>query len=306
MAAESGPSADGLEQFITERAGWRHPEEFPESLFHYTSSAAFLSIIQSGELWFSDFRYMNDLSELNYGVELFSRLLQERSDSEKDNDDSHILFVTELALKQAVQATDIFVFCLCEENNLLNQWRVYGKDTVPVSIEFATRGFMFVNWKPHDFEIVPMVYDVDAQRRIANNVLSAGLEYMRAHRKAVFASTQAQRDFGDMFASSCIGWCSAMKHPQFAVEKEWRLAIRWEPGPRYGRGQKYRASPIGIIPYLTARPEDESLGDRLPVRSVTIGPCAYPAVQRNTVHDLLYQYNMADKEVRVSDLPVRP
>jgi hypothetical protein len=306
MMAEAGvPNSEQLDELMAKRAGWRHPEDFPESLFHYTSSTAFLNIIKSGELWFSDFRYMNDLSELNYGVELFKRILTERSDSEKDNDDSHILFVTLKELESAAPATDMFVFCMCEENNLLNQWRVYGKDTVPVSIEFATRGFMFVNWKPHDFEIVPMMYDADKQQSIASNVISAGLEYMRQHRKRIFASTQATKEFGEQFAAACIGWSSGMKHPQFAVEKEWRLAVRWGSGPRYLRGQNYRASPIGIIPYLTARPDDENMGSALPIKSVTIGPCAYPAIQRQTIHDLLYQHNMADKEVNVSDLPVR-
>lgn len=304
MVETAGPSSEELEELISKRAGWRHPEDYPETLFHYTSSSAFLNIIQSGELWFSDFRYMNDLSELNYGVQLLTRRLKERAETAR-GDDAMVLSVTLNQLEQEVRATDIFVFCMCEQNNLLNQWRVYGKDTVPVSIEFATRGFMFVNWAPHSFEIVPMVYDQQHQQKIADDVVSAGLEYMQAHRAAIFASTQALQDYGTLFASSCIGWSSCMKHPQFAVEKEWRLAIRWEPGPRFNLGQNYRSSPIGIIPYLVARPEDEALGSKLPIRSVTIGPCAHPAIQRQTIHDLLYQHNMADKDVIVSDLPIR-
>ena len=115
MAEAGEPNSEQLDELMAKRAGWRHPEDFPESLFHYTSSTAFLNIIKSGELWFSDFRYMNDLSELNYGVELFKRILTERSDSEKDNDDSHILFVTLKELESAAPATDMFVFCMCEE-----------------------------------------------------------------------------------------------------------------------------------------------------------------------------------------------
>jgi len=64
---DAGPQVNELEESIMRHAGWRNADDFPESLFHYTSSAAFLNIIQSGELWFSDFKYMNDLSELKYG-----------------------------------------------------------------------------------------------------------------------------------------------------------------------------------------------------------------------------------------------
>ncbi|WP_416221157.1 DUF2971 domain-containing protein [Rhodopseudomonas palustris] len=194
---------------------------------------------------------------------------------------------------------------MCEENNLLNQWRVYGKDTVPISIEFATRGFMFVNWSPNDFDLVPMVYHASKQTEIVNNVIEGGLEYFRHHRKYILANHQSQVDFSQKFASLCIDCCSTMKHPQFEVEKEWRLAVRWPPGPRYLRGQNYRASPIGIVPYLKARPDDQNMPDRLPIKSVTIGPCAHPEIQRQTIHDILYQHNMADKEVHMSDLPIR-
>jgi hypothetical protein len=54
-----------------ERAGWRHPDDFPECLYHYTSGAAFMNILTSNELWFADFRYLNDLSEMRYGIDLF-------------------------------------------------------------------------------------------------------------------------------------------------------------------------------------------------------------------------------------------
>jgi hypothetical protein len=75
-----------LDELIMSRAGWRHPDDYPESLFHYTSSAAFLSIIDNNTLWFSDFRYMNDLSELSYGIDLVKAAFRKRFDSEKDRD----------------------------------------------------------------------------------------------------------------------------------------------------------------------------------------------------------------------------
>ena len=64
MAATREPDYDEIDELVTKRAGWRHPDDFPERLYHYTSSAAFLSIVKDNALWFSDFRYMNDLSEL--------------------------------------------------------------------------------------------------------------------------------------------------------------------------------------------------------------------------------------------------
>jgi hypothetical protein len=46
--------------------------------------------------------------------------------------------------------------------------------------------------------------------------------------------------------------------------------------------------------------------DGLPCFQLSVAvPVQYPAVQRQTIHEILYQHNMADKEVHVSDLPIR-
>ena len=303
--SDTGPSEEELELLIIQRTGSRHPDDYPENLYHYTSSAAFLSIVASGELWFSDFRYLNDLSELKYGVDLFRAELAARLDVETDNYSRFLLQAMRNHFEEAVLQTDQFVFCMCSENNLLNQWRVYGKDTVPLSVEFATRGFMFVNWEPNQFDLVPMVYEEAMQKRIINETISTGIEYYHKHLFAIITDKISLKKFVEMFGSVCVDWCAAMKHPQFEVEKEWRLAVRWRSGPRYMRGQKFRSTSIGIVPYLPVRPNDENLGNDLPIRSVTIGPCAYPEIQRQTIKDLLCQHNKANADVHLSNLPIR-
>jgi hypothetical protein len=43
-AAAIFPYLNELETLVAERAGWRDADDIPESLFHYTSSTAFLNI----------------------------------------------------------------------------------------------------------------------------------------------------------------------------------------------------------------------------------------------------------------------
>ena len=164
------PDYQELEELIMARAGWRHPDDYPERLYHYTSSAALLNIISSDELWFTDFRYLNDLSEMRYGVDLFKAEVRRQIETESDTSVSKMLAQLDEQFDNALIYIDVFVFCMCEENNLLNQWRVYGRDAVPVCLEFATRGFMFVEWEPYSFEVVPMVYDTDLQNRIVRRI----------------------------------------------------------------------------------------------------------------------------------------
>jgi hypothetical protein len=300
------PSRSELDQFIMERAGWRHPDDFPEKLYHYTSGSAFLDIIRSGELWFTDYRYLNDLSELKYGVDLFTAEITSREEQENDSSLRAMLVAVLKQFETARTYTDLFVFCMCAENNLLNQWRVYGRDTVPVSIELGTRGFMFVDWEPYSFEIVPMVYDTSRQNSIVSEAVSTGMEYASRHKAKIFKSDMALQSFVEDLTSVCVDWCVPMKHPQFEVEREWRLATRWGLEHRALNGRKHRASPVGIVPYLAVKPKVDGLTQgRLPIGSVTIGPCSQPQVQSRTVKDFLFQHDFTNVDVVTSDLPLR-
>ena len=296
-----------LDQRIMERAGWRHPDDYPERLYHYTSSAAFLNIITSDELWFSDFRYLNDLSELRYGVDIFKAEVQRRRIQETSAMPSVMLLKLEEQFDAALIYTDVFVFCMCEENNLLNQWRVYGRDTVPISIELATRGFMFEEWEPYRFEIVPMVYDRQLQEKIAREAVSVAIEFSNEHKNSILRDADSIQSFVEMVVSISVDWCISMKDPQFAVEKEWRLATRWGLEHRILTGRSFRSSPSGIVPYLKMRKklEEPIAATTLPIRSVTIGPCNQPEIQQRTIRELLYQRERADAEIHISSLPIR-
>jgi hypothetical protein len=301
------PDYQELDRLVMERAGWRHPDDYPESLYHYTSSAALLNILSTDQLWFSDFRYLNDLSEQRYGVDLFKAEVNRRYGEESKSMPSLLLSKLGEQFDAALVYTDVFVFCMCEENNLLNQWRVYGRDTVPVSIEFGTRGFLFFDWQPYSCEVVPMVYDTAIQTKIVREAIAVGMEYAAQHERIVLKDADSIQSYVEILASICVDWCISMKHPQFEVEKEWRLATRWGLEHRILTGRSFRASPTGIVPYLMMRPKADELIDaaRLAIRSVTIGPCNQPEIQRRTLRDLLFQRGRLDAEVHISSLPLR-
>ena len=163
---------------------------------------------------------------MRYGVDLFKAEVRRQIETESDTSVSKMLAQLDEQFDNALIYIDVFVFCMCEENNLLNQWRVYGRDAVPVCLEFATRGFMFVEWEPYSFEVVPMVYDTDPSKSDCSRI---DLGRARIHGQAPGCNpsdTDSISSYVEMLASICVDWCTSMKHPQFAVEKESRLATR--------------------------------------------------------------------------------
>jgi hypothetical protein len=150
-------------------------------------------------LWFTDFRYLNDLSELKYGVNLFKESLA-RVEAQRNSNLTLIVSEIRNHFDEALTYTDQFVFCMCAENNLLNQWRVYGRE-VPVCIELGTRDFRFVKWEPNDFEIMPMVYDLAMQKRIVDTTIAVGAS---AHEDCIFRkSRHRQRVCRDIRDGMC-------------------------------------------------------------------------------------------------------
>ena len=53
------------------------PEEEAPALFHYTDAAGLLGILKSRSLWATDFRSLNDASEMHYGMDLAHGLIKE-------------------------------------------------------------------------------------------------------------------------------------------------------------------------------------------------------------------------------------
>lgn len=48
----------------------------PRVLYHYTTAEGLLAMLQTGRLWATDSRYMNDPSELRYSIELLGKVLE--------------------------------------------------------------------------------------------------------------------------------------------------------------------------------------------------------------------------------------
>jgi hypothetical protein len=55
---------------ISDQATRLSDEVLPARVYHYTSTDGLLGILDSGHLWATDLRYLNDTSELHFGRSL--------------------------------------------------------------------------------------------------------------------------------------------------------------------------------------------------------------------------------------------
>lgn len=274
--------------------------EIPKSLFHYTSSHGLMGILGDHKIWFSDGTFMNDGSETTWGINLvieaIDELLSGKPADERDAGDA-----LKLEVGRAMEALQPVIFCMSARNNLLNQWRDYGKDVVPYSIEFDVQGLEKWGGKTFPIFLTKIVYDLSFQRKLIRDLL-----------KSIYAKTMELRGSRQHFeeeegqrllrgaAVEIVSLITRFKNSSFDAEEEWR-AICYRPQvanvPR-----KYRGSSLGVVPYYEWHATTEP--KQLPVKSVTVGPSPYAQVS-----DLALKQFLADKGYDVathySTIPIR-
>jgi hypothetical protein len=122
------------------------PEQLP-LLAHYTSIRTLERIAQTGEIWFSNPLYMNDVDELRYGMNLGLHAVRTHPGLREACPPGHYnamldAFDELFTAFDSESAFDVYVFSCSEhdegigDDGLLSMWRGYGGDGNGVAIVF--------------------------------------------------------------------------------------------------------------------------------------------------------------------------
>ena len=256
----------------------------PTSLFHYASAQGLLGIIGENKLWFSDAAFMNDGSESTYGVALTGAVIDELlADSSAEEENAGNALKSELGV--AMNAFQPAIFCMSERNNLLNQWRDYGRDIVPYSIELDVQSFTQTVGASFPVFLTKIVYDENIQKQLIRQLLQAirgkSLE-IKGDRPSI-PDDEAEPLLRGA-AVQIVSLITRFKNPAFAAEEEWR-AICFRP-LMYNIAQKFRQSSLGVVPYYEWMVAGGK--SKLPIKSVTVGPSPYAQVSDLALKQFLH------------------
>lgn len=221
----------------------------PTTLYHYASPGGFLGIIQNGEVWATDVRFLNDAQELRFAWDEFRRVLAKRAKAESPYREA---YRTELDVIAKLKATDldamefrIFAACLSELSDDVPQWRSYASDGHGVALGFDTEQIL----------ALPVLYykhlvggDLEPVRAVNTGeqitwpaVLQQVTYGAKARKKAIAAelwqieqacatddvSTSYSRQYNLIHRVPLhLGNLAHVKHKGFKSEHEWRLTIQ--------------------------------------------------------------------------------
>jgi hypothetical protein len=309
------------------------------SIFHYTDASGLLGILSSTLLFASDYRFLNDTSEL--GIirdlvvpvfeaeigEILPKLVQagflhgfyEFHGMRGDRSQAEVSFKALLGVVNEVSPLFVISFCRHEKDSaeyihgLLSQWRGYGRSG-GFAIEFDEGGIVelaeedckkcaYAGYKADDviYEEYNKLFWPDDYKGIAGEIIRRTFE----PNPAISAITGCANF--DAFVPRFMNTAPFMKHWGFREEKEYRVlfsCLRKDKIPQADKREPkeicFRSSRGQIIPYIKVFQHDKGL----PIKSIVVGPHAFQELQYEAVKLLLRQKRI-DAQIRLSGIPYR-
>lgn len=260
------------------RMSFHNEEElknYTGNLYHYTTLSGLLGIIQSQKLWGTESSYLNDGSEIKYGLKLLEDILFSFA---KDKEPwAHKLVALTIESLKRLHNTEIYISCFCENGDLLSQWKGYSQfgEGFAIGLE-ANQLSRFKRKHPFVYiDIRKVIYDRETQSSITRQIINTFYTDI----KKLISDNPNEADYIIDHASSALATPLEMnllrfKHQSFKEEHEWRAIYindeRFEP--MYTK-PSFRATTADIIPYIELDISPSAQKDKwyLPISEIIIG-----------------------------------
>jgi hypothetical protein len=311
-------------------------------LFHYTTGEGLISIVKGQSLHATHSDFLNDPSECRLIREILTPVIQhelgelvpkliergvlkqqilEEMGRQVYARESENIFRTLVAATNSTSPFFISSFCLHEpgskqyEHGLLSQWRAYARGGFALEVDEVELDELHKKEQQKHAYMAMMTntvaYEKHEERAHSEKFAGVAKAMMRE------VAAKAKQDVSDLTGKQELDdyWrpfveaAPFLKDPSFREENEYRLvAVCFGPAvketgtdrPRKTIEFKTRSN-NSIVPYVNLFAE---LPEKLPIKSVIVGPHPNQELQRQAVELLLDRFGVA-APVRVSRIPFR-
>jgi hypothetical protein len=221
-----------------------------ELLYHYTSIESFLGMTESGSMWASHIRYLNDTSEQRLMWELVQTRINERLTVAQGVMRDKLLGWKTVAASPRDE--DIYVISFSEDGgDRLSQWRGYG-GSAGVSIGFRKEQltrlcnqFTTKSFKPPLKTGAALLNEIQYVKEPGTEQSNRIIDIFLDRPQLDLPASKYTRE--QSFSRGISFFAANLKHEAFSEEREWRIKIfDFEGGP----SPEYRARKGMLVPYL--------------------------------------------------------
>ena len=262
-------------------------ESPPIIIYHYTDINGLLGMILSGKIWATHISRLNDSSEYHHGIKVVADCVRAAMPASSKQ-------LVEKILSE-FEKVETYVASYSTEHDLLSQWRSYSGGKVGYCLGLAIDGIATLDDSTPLLEAV--IYKDSLAQRVISTMLYRVDEYLQANK---CGEVEVGFLLG-MVGGTLANLACTIKHPKFEEESEYRQF--YQPDATSLQLEiKFRNGRFGLTSYVEVPFIDEG---RLPLRSVTIGPCQDAALEMSTVKTLLEEHSYTNVEVLISEIPLR-
>lgn len=276
-------------------------------LYHYTTAGGLAGILKNKKLWATDLSFLNDHSEYDFGLQRAREIVREflnalpsatRSTPQPAlPGDISLDGLREIVFEAQDQFRSKYVFCvacLCEDGDLLSQWRGYASPG-GYSIGFdapALRACL----TDETYRIVPVIYDHSKDSAIASQ-LDDWIGQLGS------PSWQADPTLSTASLHILLSGCAMqLKNPAFREENEWRVADLQiiDPSSKI----LFREGGLGLVPFIEVPLDRNGIP---PVKRIYVGPGSDFELRKQALQVLLTSngYDVMTIEIISSAIPFR-
>lgn len=188
-----------------------------ESLYHYTTLEASLSILKGRKLWLTSAHNLNDHQEVNW---MYGKIAKQIEFFRGDYSDEAIRIVSEAII---ANRNTPYICSFSTNPDLLSQWRAYASDGTGFAIGFNRSALPRIDGLPHLSAAVQnststhsLIYQEVVQDDLVRNFLRTALE------AAQDPTAQHSGKHVD-FILNLVALASVCKNPAFVEEAEVRM-----------------------------------------------------------------------------------
>jgi len=268
-------------------------------LFHYTSLESFHGMTDTGRMWASHIRYLNDTSEQLLMWKLVQNRIEERLQNATDDLRERLLHWK--SVTTVPQNEDIYVISFSNDGgDRLSQWRGYGANA-GISIGFSRKAlerkcaeFTTKAFKPPGktgaAHLFPVKYVDTSGDEQTNKLIDIFLDRQPTDlRSGKYTIEQA-------FSRAISYFSATLKHIAFSDEQEYRIIIFDFEG---GQTPSYRARKALWIPYI-----ELDIRDAEPSK-IIVGPSPHKENTVVALKHMLVSRNSKEIEVIATQMPYR-
>lgn len=278
--------------------------EPPEVLYHYTDLTGANGIITSKSLRITKIQYLNDESEMKYGINLFRDAVNNISERMPDSEKKEFLKTTAEQLDSFMN-TNICVASFCENGNLLSQWRAYGGSRCGLALGFSREPLRKI-LSAGSMNLWKCVYDIESQNKIINNLIDHLLrsyDTIVEYRNSCDDWGRVKQGLITFFNTTFLRIAPILKNYHFREELEWRIVTT----PLDCRNNSYSAyvSNERVLQYYTLGFSISEDGKCDILDEIVIGPSKDADLVRDALSVLLLHNKYTYRSIGLSLIPYR-